>query len=202
MMVKICGITNREDALAAVEGGASALGFIFYRKSPRWVEPGAVREILKCVPPGVWKVGVFVDEPPDRVAEIAKETGLDIVQLHGREEAAQFPAGLRAWKALRIADRLPRLDAYPAEALLLDGPAPGRSFDWSLAANTGKRIIIAGGLDEKNVGQAIAQSRPWGVDASSRLERAPGRKDHGRMARFLLAAREAALEFELKTTTC
>jgi len=202
MILKICGITNREDALAAVAGGASALGFIFYRRSPRWIAAEAAREIIEGLPPEVWKVGVFVDELPERIAATAREIGLDIAQLHGGEGAAQFPSGVRVWKALRIADTLPDLGNYPAEALLLDGPASGQGFDWRLAANTGRRIIVAGGLDEGNVRQAIAQTRPWGVDASSKLESAPGRKDHARMVRFLLAAREAARELELKTKAC
>jgi phosphoribosylanthranilate isomerase len=202
MILKICGITNCEDALAAVAGGATALGFIFYRKSPRWIAAEAARDIIKSLPPEVWKVGVFVDELPERITATARQIGLDIAQLHGSEEAAQFPSGVRVWKALRIAGTVADLGNYPAEALLLDGPASGQGFDWRLATNTGRRIIIAGGLDEGNVREAIVQTRPWGVDASSKLESAPGRKDHGRVARFLLAAREAARDLELKTTAC
>jgi phosphoribosylanthranilate isomerase len=188
MMVKICGITNREDALAAVEGGASALGFIFYSKSPRYIEPERAARIIELLPGGVWKAGVFVDEDVAAVAETAAATGLDIAQLHGRESAADFPAGVRVWKALRIADAVPDLVPYPAEAILLDGAASGRTFNWSMARIPDKRIIIAGGLDAANVREAIRRAQPWGVDACSSLEAAPGRKDPAKVAAFLRAA--------------
>jgi phosphoribosylanthranilate isomerase len=193
MMVKICGITNLEDALAAVEGGARALGFNFWPGSLRYIAPDAAQELISQLPAGVWKVGVFVDEKPARVAAIARETGLDVVQLHGREMAAEFPPGFRVWKAIRIGAQFDReaLDQYPAEALLLDGVANGVTFDWALAAGIRRKVILAGGLDAANVGAAIDQARPWGVDACSRLESAPGRKDHAKMSQFLKAALSA-----------
>ncbi len=190
MMVKICGITNLEDALAAVEGGAAALGFNFWPRSPRYITPEAVHRVIEQLPATVWKAGVFVDESPAAVAEIAREAGLDIAQLHGRETAHDFPQGVRVWKAVRIgADFDPAaLDEYPAEAVLLDGPANGVTFDWKMAARTSKKVIIAGGLDAENVRHAIEQAGPWGVDACSRIESAPGKKDHHKMAEFLKAA--------------
>jgi phosphoribosylanthranilate isomerase len=193
MMVKICGITNREDALAAIERGALALGFNFYPKSSRYV---ADREELVGSILGVIKVGVFVNEPPRKVAETARRLGLDAVQLHGEEAADQYPAGPAVWKAVRVENgfRLSDWEKDPAEVLLLDGPAgslfggAGAAFDWNLAAGCRKKIMLAGGLDADNVRQAIAAARPWGVDACSRLESAPGKKDHKKMAAFLKAA--------------
>jgi len=190
MMVKVCGITNLEDAVAAVESGASALGFNFWSRSPRYVTPESARDVISRLPATVWKVGVFVDETVSTVSRIVQEAGLDIVQLHGQETARSFPRGARVWKAVRIRGRfdVAQLDEYPAEAILLDGPANGETFDWTLAASVSKRVILAGGLDADNVRRAIEQARPWGVDACSRLESEPGRKDHGKMARFLKAA--------------
>jgi phosphoribosylanthranilate isomerase len=195
MMVKICGITNRDDALAAVEGGASALGFNFYPPSPRYVAPEPAQAILAVLPPGILKVGVFANEPAASVVLLAGQLGLDIVQLHG--ESAEVPAGLRVWRAVPVAPGfdVASLDPLPAEAFLLDAPSgsvyggTGRSFDWSLARGARRPVILAGGLDETNVRRAIEEARPWGVDACSRLESAPGRKDHRRMAQFLKAAR-------------
>jgi phosphoribosylanthranilate isomerase len=191
MMVKICGITNREDAVAAVEGGATALGFNFYPRSPRYIDPERAAAIAEGL--AVWKVGVFVNESPARIGEIALRAGLDIAQLHGNETAADYPRGIRVWKAERVDEyfRLGDLEGLPAEAILLDAPGgggTGRTFDWSRAAGSNRRIILAGGLDAGNVKQAIAAARPWGVDVCSRIESAPGRKDHAKMARFLKEA--------------
>jgi phosphoribosylanthranilate isomerase len=191
MMVKICGITNSEDALAAIEGGAAALGFNFYPASPRYITPEAAAEISAGLP-AVWKVGVFVDEAPERVWRIARQAGLDIAQLHGSESRENYPRGIRVWKAIRVRDgQVPETLDFPAEAVLLDGPASGESFDWrnipGMSRFAGK-LILAGGLDAGNVRRAIEQAHPWGVDACSRLESAPGRKDHFKMAEFLKAA--------------
>ena len=190
MMVKICGITNVGDALAAVEGGATAVGFNFWPGSPRHVTAEAAGQIIERLPAAVWKVGVFVDENRATVAQIASEIGLDIVQLHGHETAHDFPESLRVWKAIRIQEDFDpaSLEAYPAEAILLDGPANGVSFDWKVAWRSARKLIIAGGLDAENVRTAIQQARPWGVDACSRIESAPGKKDHVKMAQFLKAA--------------
>ena len=190
MMVKICGITNLEDALAAIEGGAAALGFNFWPRSPRYVRPEAARKIIDRLPATIWKAGVFVDETAGGVAQTVREAGLDIAQLHGRETAADFPQGVRVWKAVRMGTSFDAalLAEYPAEAVLLDGPANGVPFSWALAAGASKKVIIAGGLDAGNIRRAIEQARPWGVDACSRIESAPGKKDHRKMAEFLKAA--------------
>jgi phosphoribosylanthranilate isomerase len=190
MIVKICGITNLDDALAAIEGGASALGFNFWPQSLRYIPRDAARRIVERLPPGVWKVGVFVDESPDAVAASAAEAGLDVAQLHGRETAQDFPPGMRVWKAFRVDEDFDRaaLDAFPAEAVLLDGAANGAAFDWTMAAGIRRKVILAGGLNAENVARAITQARPWGVDACSCLESAPGKKDYGKMTRFLRAA--------------
>jgi len=197
MMVKVCGITNREDAEAAAAAGATALGFNFYPRSPRYIAPERVPEIGAGLP--VTRVGVFVNEARERVAGIAALAGLDVVQLHGDESPADYPAGMVIWKAVRVSQGFD-LAAWrdcPADALLLDGPAgllyggAGRAFDWRVAAACGRKIILAGGLDAENVREAIEQARPWGVDACSRIETAPGRKDHRKMTDFIQAARAA-----------
>jgi phosphoribosylanthranilate isomerase len=194
MMVKICGITNREDALAAIDGGAAALGFNFYPRSPRYIPPEDAAEIIAILPAAVWKAGVFVDEPVDTILRTVRQTGLDIAQLHGDETFEGFPHGIRVWKAIRVRDgHIPETDDWPVEAVLWDGPASGRCFDWSRVRRSSHKLILAGGLDAGNVRKAIEQVRPWGVDACSRLESTPGRKDHSRMTEFLKAARAAAL---------
>lgn len=188
MFVKICGITNREDALAAVDAGARALGFIFYDKSLRAVTADRIAAFVTDIPKDIWKVGVFVNESPARIEEIAATLHLDIAQLHGAETPDRHPRGLRIWKAFRIAGNHIPDATYPAEALLLDGPATGHTFDWSLSAALTRNVIVAGGLDENNVREAIDRAHPWGVDISSRIESAPGKKDHVRMKKFIEAA--------------
>jgi len=201
MVVKICGITNREDALAAIHGGAAALGFNFYPASPRYIPPDEAAAIAAGLPAEVWKVGVFVDESPEAVLRTAAQVGLDIAQLHGSESPEQYPAGIRVWRAVRVgpAFRLPT--AGPEEAVLLDGPASGQVFDWTHvgqailpagALSSAPKLILAGGLDAANVREAIEQVHPWGVDACSRIEISPGRKDHFKMAAFLKAALAAS----------
>ena len=193
MILKVCGITNAEDAAAALAAGATAIGFNFYPRSPRYIAPEAAAAIAT---PGARRVGVFVDESPARIAEIARIAALDTAQLHGDELPADYPAHLKVWKAVRVTEGF-LLDRYrdlPCEALLLDGPAAelyggsGRTFDWSLAAAAGLRIILAGGLDADNVARAIAIANPWGVDACSRIESAPGIKDRQKMHDYLQAA--------------
>ncbi|MCW5980896.1 MAG: phosphoribosylanthranilate isomerase [Bryobacteraceae bacterium] len=196
MMVKICGITNRDDALAAVEGGAAALGFNFWPGSPRHIAVDAAAQIVETLPANVWKVGLFVDEAPEAIRAITEQLALDVAQIHGD---GGWPEGIRIWKALAVTPEFhPQdLDAYAVEAFLLDAPAgvrrggAGKPFDWRLAAGASKRIVLAGGLDASNVAEAIRTARPWGVDACSRLESAPGKKDHDKMSAFLKAAREA-----------
>jgi phosphoribosylanthranilate isomerase len=191
MIVKICGITNRDDAMAAVEAGATAIGFNFYHDSPRYIAPTGAALIAEKIPSSVWKVGIFVHERAETIAKIAVQVGLDIAQLHGTAEAR----GIRIWRACRAGEPL-QVYNEPSEAILLDTPAEniyggtGATFDWSQARNLTKNVVIAGGLDAENVRQAIREAQPWGVDACSRLEKTPGIKDHDKMRKFI----EAALE--------
>jgi len=196
MTIKICGITCQEDADAAIAGGATAIGFNFFAGSPRYIAPETAARIRSA---GVRRVGVFVNESRTRIAEIAGRAALDVAQLHGDESPAEYPELLPVWKAARV-DGSFDFDRYrgnPAEALLLDGPAAqlyggsGKTFDWRRAARCRNRIIIAGGLDASNVALAVELAHPWGVDACSRIESAPGRKDHKKMMEFLQAARTA-----------
>ncbi len=197
MILKICGITNQEDADAAIEGGANALGFNFYPGSPRYIDPAAASGVQTAA--GVRRVGVFVNEPRARVEEIARAARLDVAQLHGDEPAAEYPAGFTVWKAARVGEGFDfaPFDGLPIEALVLDGPAgelyggAGKAFDWRIAASGARRIILAGGLDASNVARAISLAHPWGVDACSRIESAPGKKDYNKMNDFLQAAKAA-----------
>jgi phosphoribosylanthranilate isomerase len=198
MILKICGITNQDDATAATRAGATAIGFNFYPKSPRYIAPERAAAIATAE--GVRRIGVFVNERRERVEEIARVASLDTAQLHGDESTADYPESLAVWKAFRVGPGFDLSGAgrnSRAEALVLDGPAgelyggAGRTFDWTLAAASGRHIILAGGLDASNVAQAIALARPWGVDACSRLETAPGIKDHKKMNEFLQAAKAA-----------
>lgn len=191
MIVKICGITNRDDAMAAVEAGASAIGFNFYRESPRYISHTGAAMIAEKIPANVWKVGIFVDENPDTIARGVVDAGLDIVQLYGSSEAL----GVRVWRACSISDSLePYFADESVEALLVDSPSEelyggtGETFDWSRAKNIPKKIVIAGGLNASNVRRAIEQAQPWGVDACSSLEKSPGLKDHEKVTQFVKAA--------------
>ncbi len=193
-MVKICGITTREDALAAVEAGAAALGFNFYRESPRYIAPEQAAQLGNGL--SVTKVGIFVKAPAGTIKSIMAIADLDIAQVYGDSSYE----GLRTWRACRVKTTdfvLP--DDDTAEAFLLDGFSPGvyggagKTFPWSIARCLQKKIVLAGGLDASNVREAIEQARPWGVDACSRIESAPGRKDHGKMKRFIKAAMDSNL---------
>jgi phosphoribosylanthranilate isomerase len=191
LTVKICGITRPEDAEAAIFAGADAVGFNFCEKSPRYLQPdrAAAIETLNAL-----RVGVFVNASPAEVAAVARAARLDIVQLHGDEDPQDF-APLRVWKAHRVSPGWTLPFEPGTEAIVLDGPAPGTgtTFDWSVAAQVHVRFLLAGGLDAENVAEAIRMAKPWGVDACSRLESAPGVKDHEKVARFIRAARTAIL---------
>ena len=188
MFVKICGITNRADALAAIDAGARALGFIFYPRSPRHVTPAALQSWISEIPADIWKVGVYVNESPATITEISQTLHLDIAQLHGHETPDLYPPGIRVWKALRVTGPTLETIETPAEALLLDGPGSGQTFDWALAKHATKPVVLAGGLTPDNVRQAIEQTNPWGIDTASGVEASPGRKDHARMKLFMKAA--------------
>lgn len=194
--VKICGITNVEDALCAIEAGADALGFVFYEKSPRYVEPLKVRRIVDVLPPFVTTVGLFVNCPAEKISRIMASTRLQVVQLHGDESPAEcLLPPYQVIKALRMknADSLKGAGDFPVSALLLDAwsgrqyGGSGSSFDWQLAAHlTGMLpLILAGGLTPDNVAEAISQVAPYGVDVSSGVEISPGRKDPGKINRFM-----------------
>ncbi len=192
-LIKICGITALEDALAACDAGADALGFNFWPRSPRYVEPDRAARIIERIPGGVLAVGVFVDETAERIEEIAAGAGIEIAQVHG---ACGVPR-LRWWKALEAGPEARReMEQFEAEAFLLDAPSgaqrggTGRTFDWRLAAGLPGRIVLAGGLGPDNVREAIRTAKPWGVDACSRLESAPGRKDADKVRAFVRAVRE------------
>lgn len=198
--IKICGITNTGDAAAACEYGADALGFIFVRESPRFVGTGEqARGLLSAVPPLVWRIGVF-DAPPTDLGELGGL--LHAVQYY---QAGDVPPALLPIKAFRIRDEdslqeVARYSGPRAAMILLDAYSPhalggtGHTFNWDLAKQAkslGLPIILAGGLTPENVGEAVAQVRPYGVDVSSGVEAEPGRKDHDRVRRFIRAVREA-----------
>lgn len=199
MFVKICGITSEQDALHAVAMGADAVGFVF-APSPRQIATAAAHDIVRRLPPNVLTVGVFRNEHPDRVVKIVNDAGLKAAQLHGNETAEEtravrerVPTVLRAFSAGDPA--IDRFDEFGADVLMIDGKAPGSGhvFDWSLAdaAPPGTRLLLAGGLHPGNVAAAIEQVEPWGVDASTGLESAPGRKDPVRVKAFIARAKAA-----------
>lgn len=197
--IKICGITNLEDALQAVACGADALGFVFFEKSPRCVSPEQAREIISRLPPLVTTVGLFVNEDPQTIRDTAEFCQLDRVQLHGDEspDDCVLPP-LKVIKALRVKDAasLTQADEYPVD-LLLDAwsdqvyGGSGHCFDWQLARELAARrpIILAGGLRPDNVAEAVATIKPYAVDVSSGVELSPGRKDHEKVAEFIRRVR-------------
>jgi phosphoribosylanthranilate isomerase len=193
-MVKVCGITRRQDAEAAVAAGASAVGFVFYPKSPRYVTPESAKELGAGL--NIWRVGVFQDESPSVIEETMRAADLDVAQIYG----GGWPKVPRIWRATRMGEirtvvRLGHTPATPqgeVEAILLDGPANGVTFDWNQARGFAPKLILAGGLNATNVAEAIRIAQPWGVDASSGLESAPGIKDHDKVRQFIKAAQEAS----------
>ncbi len=205
--IKICGITRLADALCAADAGVDGLGFIFYRKSPRHVEPAQAQAIVGRLPPMVDAVGVYVDEDLHRVADIVRACGLGMVQLHGsespaycRELAALLPC-CKLLKAIRVGARTAAgeiaryddavqgyvLDTYQQNSV----GGTGRAFDWTLIAplHLHKPFLLAGGLDCGNVRAALEQAHPYGVDANSGLEDAPGEKNHQLVRRFVAEVR-------------
>ena len=200
MFVKICGITNEDDALFAVAMGADAVGFIF-APSPRQIAAQQVYDITRRLPPEVLTVGVFRDELPSRVVEIAHRAGVKAVQLHGNEtpeQTAEVAASMR-WviKAFSAtSSQLAKADTYGTNLVLVDAPSPGsgKLFDWSLAqeAPDTVQLILAGGLDPDNVADAIDAVAPWGVDVASGVEASPGKKDPTKVRRFIANSRAAA----------
>jgi phosphoribosylanthranilate isomerase len=202
--VKICGITNAVDAIAAVDIGANALGFMFFDESKRRISPDVAREIIRELPPFVSKVGVFVNATEDTIRKTIEQSGIDTLQLHG-EESAEFCsrfAPLKVIKAFRIRDANSLRDAldYRSHAWLLDSHVDGQhggtgvSFNWDIAVEATKfsrMIILAGGLKVETVAEAVRKVRPYAVDVSGGVESAPGKKDHQKMREFIAAAHSA-----------
>ena len=195
--VKICGITRLEDALAAIEAGADALGFVFYPPSSRYVEPAVAEVIINQLPPFVTTVALFVDESPEQVRAVIDQTGIDLLQFHGDESpdyCDQFNHPY--FKALRMS---PDIDVVAeterfvtARAVLLDAYRPGvpggtgEAFDWDrIPADIDKPLILAGGLDQNNVAKAISQVKPYAVDVSGGVEAAKGLKDSSKLKSFM-----------------
>jgi len=200
--VKICGITSLEDALTAVEAGADALGFVFYKESPRHIFPEQAARIISQLPPFVQAVGLFVNDDLQTVNQVADLCRLDLVQLHG-DEAPDYCQQItrRVLKAFRVRSLtcLDPIRDYPVAGYLLDTYSPsfyggtGLSFNWEIAAEAVKRhqrIILAGGLTPDNVAEAIRQVHPWAVDVSSGVESAPGKKDADTVREFIRNAKE------------
>jgi phosphoribosylanthranilate isomerase len=200
MFVKICGITNEDDALLAVALGADAVGFVF-APSPRQIAAQKVYDITRRLPPEILTVGVFRNEHPKLVIETVQRAGLRAAQLHGHEtfdDVAEVAAAVR-WVIKAVvagSNDARRADQYATDMILVDAPAPGsgKVFDWGLVDDVpeGPRIILAGGLTPENVAGAVQRVRPWGVDVSSGVEREPGKKDALKLKAFMANARAAA----------
>lgn len=213
--VKICGITCADDAQAAVEAGADALGFMFYEPSPRHIAPAAAAPIIRALPPFVSTVGVFVDATEEHIRHVLATCGFDTLQLHGSEspEFCRRFAGLKVVKAFRVVDleSLQALPAYRTHAWLLDSYVPGKPggtgarFNWNLAVEAGKLgrpIILAGGLTPGNIAEAVRQVRPFGLDVSSGVESAPGKKDPQKVRDFIAAAKGWSLSRRQAVQNC
>ena len=199
--VKICGITNLEDALAAADAGADALGFVFYPESPRFIDPGKARAIIARLPAFITSVGVFVDESEDLIRRIIREGGVQVLQFHGSESpilCTRFRE--KAVKAIRIKDEesIKEMQMYDVDTFLLDTMVEGikggtgKTFNWKYAemAKEHGRIILSGGLNPSNIGDAVRQLKPYGVDVSSGVEIRPGKKDHEKIREFVREAKK------------
>ncbi len=201
--IKICGITNLEDALASADAGADALGFNFYKKSPRCIEPEKAAEIIAQLPPFVMPVGIFVNEREDKIREIQQLTCLQALQFHG-DESPEFCQrfGARVIKAFQVKDKesLKNMAHYHVGAFLLDSyrdgvrGGTGVTFDWHLAvvAKTFGKVILAGGLTPENVAEAVKLVQPYGVDVAGGVEKEKGIKDHTKTKKFITEVRRAA----------
>lgn len=208
MQIKICGITNLDDALVAIEAGATHLGFNFYSKSPRYITPNACAKIISALNPQhsalITRVGLFVHEPPSTIAAVLDDCGLDLAQIHSDDAPGQLrPLQGRFYKAFRGAADGEDFADYTAlssstPALLVDAHVPGafggtgQLADWEAARSIATRypIFLAGGLTPENVAAAIEHVRPWGVDVASGVESAPGQKDHAKMRAFIANAQK------------
>lgn len=207
MKVKVCGITNYEDAAAAIEAGADYLGFIFYERSPRYVTPETAAEIIARLPRGIGKVGVFVNSGLLEIERIMACTGIDLIQLHGSEPAAfaaKFPRG-KIWKAVHLIspDEVGQWLDYPAAVLVLDSRCgdqfggTGSCCDWRLAADVpphGINVMLAGGIGPDNAVAAATAVRPYGLDVNSGVEISPGKKDHEKIRKLIENLKTAGLK--------
>jgi phosphoribosylanthranilate isomerase len=212
--IKICGTTNLEDAMSAVEAGADALGFVFYKKSPRQIDPEATREIVRRLPSSIEKVGVFVNEPVETILKTVAHAGLTSVQLHGVEshgpEIIRTLKGVRGLKIFLVlqaneisAFHAHEIDKTGISAIFIDSGTPqlpggtGKTFDWPAAATSVEAIrkdmnvVVAGGLNPDNVTKAIRILKPWGVDVVSGVEAKPGKKNPEKVRAFIEAVRNA-----------
>ena len=197
--VKICGITNLGDALVAAELGADALGFVFFRGSPRYIPPDDARQIILNLPPFITTVGVFVDEKPEEMEKIMGHAAIDVAQFHGHEPPEACIIGRRVIKAIRIKELtdLDPLKHYRVSAFLLDTYTPesfggtGQIFNWEIAVDAKQfgKIILAGGLNPDNIGKAVGRVRPYAVDVSSGVEEEKGKKDHKKLKLFIERAK-------------
>ena len=210
--VKICGITNLADAQAAIDLGADALGFNFYKKSPRYIEPSRAKPIIEGIAPLIALVGIFVDEfSPDRILNIAHAIGIDSVQLHGSEspEYVKKLSELRVIKTFRVDANFDvrQLTTYTAGAYLLDTYDPnqaggtGKTFNWDVAVTAKQygRVILAGGINSENVYEAVHHVQPYAIDVCSSVESEPGKKDVKKMANLFREIRRAQIEFSKAT---
>ena len=207
--IKICGITNLDDGLEAIEAGVDALGFVFVPNTPRYITPSQAKLVIKQLPPFITNVGLFVDSEIDEIEDIVNHCKLDAVQLHGNESpemCSQISLQTKVIKSFHVKKELQvlrnEIENYRVDAYLLDtfikGKAggTGQTFDWRIAEGLSQRIILAGGLTPNNIGTAIAQLQPYGVDVSSGVEKSPGKKDTNKIHSFVRQVRKANLIIE------
>ena len=222
--IKICGTTNLEDALTAVNAGADAVGFVFYKQSPRKLDEESARKIVAELPSDIEKVGVFVNQPVERVLETVAQVGLTAVQLHGVEcHKPGFVRRLKHGRNLKVFLVFPATEigiggdlngegATSIDGVFIDSGTPqlpggtGKTFDWKKAASRIEeigekvKVVVAGGLNPANIGDAIRILKPWGVDVASGVEATPGKKDPEKVRAFIDAVRNAAVRNEKKKT--
>ena len=207
--IKICGITNLDDGLEAIAAGVDALGFVFVPNTPRYITPSLAKLVIKQLPPFITNVGLFVDSEIDEIEDIVNHCKLDAVQLHGNESpemCSQISLQTKVIKSFHVKKELQvlrnEIENYRVDAYLLDtfikGKAggTGQTFDWRIAEGLSQRIILAGGLTPDNIGTAIAQLQPYGVDVSSGVEKSPGKKDTNKIYSFVRQVRKANLIIE------
>ncbi len=209
VLVKICGITNVEDAEAAVQAGADALGFVFFPRSPRFVKIDTAAYIARNIPSHIWRVGVFINPSEDLLTDAIDACGLTVIQLHGDETpevcSQVLQLGVQVMKAFRVKDIsvMKEVERYRADYVLLDTymehayGGTGAAFNWEIGREIvakGMKVFLAGGLTPENVANAVRIVRPFGVDVSSGVEHSPGRKDPARLRAFIRAAKSVDLQ--------